>query len=134
MRNVFTDTPYKNFNLSMTGAFSASVTEAIRTKPNAYTIADTLRWTKGRHEMSMGFEYRKQSLDKNFRWLLDPAMTFDGSVTGYGVADFFIGRPSLLDQMAYGEVGVQDFPGLRRVFPGQHQGHAQVHGESWCAV
>ena len=80
MRNVFTDTPYKNFNLSVTGAFSASVTEAIRTKPNAYTIADTLRWTKGRHEMSMGFEYRKQSLDKNFRWLLDPAMTFDASI------------------------------------------------------
>jgi hypothetical protein len=110
MRNVFTDTPYKNFNLSVTGAFSASVTEAIRTQPNAYTIADNLRWTKGRHEMSMGFEYRKQSLDKNFRWLLDPAMTFDASITGYGVADFFIGRPSLLDQMAYGEVGVQDFP------------------------
>jgi hypothetical protein len=110
MRNVFTDTPYKNFNLSVTGAFSASVTEAIRTKPNAHTIADTLRWTQGRHEMSMGFEYRKQSLDKNFRWLLDPAMTFDGSITGYGVADFFIGRPSLLDEMAYGEVGVQDFP------------------------
>lgn len=110
MRNVVTDKPYKNFNLSVTGAFSASVTEAIRTKPNAYTIADTVRWTRGRHEMSMGFEYRKQSLDKNFRWLLDPAMTFDGSFTGSGVADFFIGKPSLLDQMAYGEVGVQDFP------------------------
>ncbi len=110
MRNVFTDTPYKNFNLSVTGAFSASVTEAIRTKPNAYTIADTVRWTKGRHEMSMGFEYRKQSLDKNFRWLLDPAMTFDGSISGYGVADFFLGKPSLLDELAYGEVGKQDFP------------------------
>jgi len=110
MRNVVTDKPHKNFNLSVAGAFSASVTEAIRTKPNAYTIADTVRWTRGRHEMSMGFEYRKQSLDKNFRWLLDPAMTFDGSFTGSGVADFFIGKPSLLDQMAYGEVGVQDFP------------------------
>src|SRR5262249_53727895 len=95
---------------SVTGAFSASVTEAIRTKPNAYTIADTVRWTRGRHETSMGFEYRRQSLDKNFRWLLDPAMTFDGSITGSGVADFFIGRPSLLDELAYGEVGKQDFP------------------------
>ena len=26
------------------------------------------------------------------------------------MADFFIGRPSLLDQLAYGEVGKQDFP------------------------
>ena len=98
MRNVVTNTPTKDFNLSVTGAFSASVTEAITTKPNAYTIADTLRLNRGRHEMSMGFEYRKQSLDKNFRWLLDPAMSFDGSITGFGVADFFIGRPSLLDE------------------------------------
>ncbi|HUS05605.1 MAG TPA: TonB-dependent receptor, partial [Bryobacteraceae bacterium] len=110
MRNVFTDTPYKNFNLSVTGAFSASVTEAIRTKPNAHTISDTLRWIKGRHEMTMGFEYRKQTLDKNFRWLLDPAMTFDGSFSGSGIADFFLGKPSLLDEMAYGEIGVQEFP------------------------
>ena len=46
MRNVVTDTPYKNFNLNVTGAFSATVTEAIQTKPNAYTIADTLRSTR----------------------------------------------------------------------------------------
>ena len=110
MKNVVTNTPTKDFNLSVTGAFSAAVTEAIVTKPNAYTIADTLRYTRGRHEMSMGFEYRKQSLDKDFRWLIDPAMSFDGSITGFGVADFFIGKPSLLDELAYGEVGKQDFP------------------------
>jgi hypothetical protein len=110
MRNVHTDTPTKNFGLNITGAFSATVTEALRTRPNAYTINDTLRWTKGRHETSMGFEYRKQSLDKNFRWLLDPNMAFAGIHSGYGVADFFLGLPSSLTQMAYGEVALQNFP------------------------
>jgi hypothetical protein len=100
MRNVHTDTPTQNFGLSITGAFSATVTEALKTRPNAFTLADTARWTRGRHEMSMGFEYRRQSLDKNFRWLLDPNMSFGGIHTGYGVADFYLGLPSSLTQMA----------------------------------
>ncbi|MCI0748402.1 MAG: Plug and carboxypeptidase regulatory-like domain-containing protein, partial [Verrucomicrobia subdivision 3 bacterium] len=45
MRNVFTDEPNPNFGLRVTGAFSATVTEKITTEPNAFTIADTLRWT-----------------------------------------------------------------------------------------
>ncbi len=110
MRNVVTDTPTKNFGLSITGAFSATITEALKTKPNAYTVADTVRWTKGRHETSMGLEFRKQTLDKFFRWLLDPNMSFGGIFTGYGVADFFLGLPSSLTQMAYGEKALQDFP------------------------
>jgi hypothetical protein len=116
MRNVFTDTPTKNFGLNITGAFSATVTEALRTRPNAWTVADTLRWTRGRHETSMGFDYRKQSLDKNFRWLLDPNMAFAGIHTGYGVADFYLGMPSSLTQMAYGEVALQDFPAFAAFF------------------
>jgi hypothetical protein len=58
--------------------------------------------------MSMGFEYWKQNLDKTFRWLLAPAITFDGSMTGYAVADF-IGHPSLVDVLAYGAVASQTF-------------------------
>jgi hypothetical protein len=110
MRNVHTDTPTKNFGLSITGAFGATVTEALKTRPNAYTISDTVRWTKGRHQISTGFEFLKQSLDKNFRWLLDPNMSFGGIHSGYGVADFFLGMPSSLTQMAYGEVAEQEFP------------------------
>ncbi|MGH9629544.1 MAG: TonB-dependent receptor domain-containing protein, partial [Bryobacteraceae bacterium] len=110
MRNVFTDEPNPNFGLRVTGAFSATVTEKITTAPNAFTIADTLRWTAGRHGLSMGFEYRKQNLNKNFRWLLDPAIRFEGDFTGFGVSDFFLGMPSFLDQMAFGEVAEQDFP------------------------
>ena len=110
MRNVVTDRPNPNFNLNVTGAFAASVTEKITTTPNAYTVSDLARWTAGRHEASFGFEYRKQNLNKNYRWLLDPAMRFEGDFSGFGVSDFFLGLPSFLDQMAFGEVGEQEFP------------------------
>jgi hypothetical protein len=110
MRNVFTDTPNKNFSLAVAGAFSASVTEALHTEPNSWGFTNLARFSSGRHVMSMGFEFRRQTLYKNFRWLLDPAMRFDGPFTGLGVADFFLGIPSRLDQMAYGEIGDQEFP------------------------
>jgi hypothetical protein len=103
MRNIHTDAPYHNFVLGVTGAFSASVTEKIVTSPHAYTVFDTFRRTIGRHEMSMGFEFRRQILDKFYRFLMDPSINFEGNFTGYGVSDFFLGLPSRLRQSAYGE-------------------------------
>src|SRR5581483_5185464 len=94
MQNIYTDRPHPTFVMSVSGAFSVETTEAIVTAPHAYTISDTLRWTAGRHQTNFGFEYRYQSLYKNYRWLLDPYMTFDGAYTGFGVADFFLGLRS----------------------------------------
>ena len=112
MTNVFTDRPHPTFVMNVTGAFSVETTETITTAPHAYTAADTLRWTKGRHQTSFGFEYRYQSLYKNYRWLLDPYPTFDGTFTGYGVADFFLGMPNSLTQSAFGEVGQLHLPSI----------------------
>jgi hypothetical protein len=110
MKNVFSDKPTPEFGLEVSGAFSIETVERIKTSPNSWAITDTLRWTRGKHEVSTGFEYRKQNLTKNYRWLLDPFMSFDGRYTGYGVADFFIGKPSGLEEMAFGEIGEQEFP------------------------
>lgn len=107
MRNVFSDKPNPEFGLVVNGAFSVDTGERATTSPRAYTAGDTLKWNSGRHEVAVGFEFRRQSLDKNFRWLLDPNMRFDGDFSGYGVADFFLGRSSRLTQSAYGEVGQQ---------------------------
>jgi hypothetical protein len=104
MKNVYSDKPLPTFVLSIAEAFSVETTERITTTPHAYTVSDILRWSKTRHEMSMGFEYRYQSLYKNYRWLLDPAVDFDGYASGYGIADFFLGYPGSVTQMAYGEV------------------------------
>jgi hypothetical protein len=110
MRNVYTDEPNPNFGLDVSGAFYIETIERITTSPNSWAVNDTVRWSGGKHEVSAGFEYRKQDLTKNYRWLLDPFMSFDGTFTGYGVADFFIGKPSGLDELAFGEVAEQDFP------------------------
>lgn len=117
MRNVFSDKPNPvEFILSVTGAFSVDTSERTWTAPHNYSLSDTLRWTRGRHQMSIGFEYRYQSLDKNFRWMLDPNMQFNGYASGYGVADFFLGRPSALIQNAYGQIGEMSAPGYDAFF------------------
>lgn len=102
-RNVYTDKPYPTIVVGVTGAFSIQTPEWIVTEPNVSTISDTLRWTRGNHDISTGFEYRYQTLNKLYRFLMDPTFTFAGDYTGYGVADFYLGLASRLRQSAYGE-------------------------------
>ena len=116
MKNVFSDRPTPTIVLNVSGAFSIQTTEAIVTTPHVYTVGDTVRWTPGGHEMSMGFEYRYQSLHKFYRFLMDPYLTFAGNYSGYGVADFFLGLPSSLQQSAYGEFADLKAPGFSAFF------------------
>ena len=116
MKNVFSNPPTPEFILSVSGAFSVETTEHDVTRPHNYSFSDILRWTKGRHEMSMGFEYRYQTLFKNYAWELDPVPSFNGYASGYGVADFFLGLPSSLTQSAYGEVGDMYMPAYSAFF------------------
>jgi hypothetical protein len=116
MRNVYSDKPTPTIVLSVTGAFSVETTEWIITEPHVFTAGDTLRYTTGAHELTMGFEYRFQSLKKLYRWLMDPTMSFAGNYTGYGVADFYLGLPSRLRQKAYGEFANLEAPGYSAFF------------------
>lgn len=116
MKNVHSDKPTPTIVLNVSGAFSIQTTEAIETAPHVYTVGDTLRWTRGGHEMSMGFEYRYQSLHKFYRFLMDPYLQFAGNYSGYGVADFFLGLPSNLTQSAYGEFADLKAPGFSAFF------------------
>jgi hypothetical protein len=58
------------------------------------TITDAVTWSKGSHTLKAGGEYRPQS---NFNSLVAEAsyglFNFNGSLTGYGAADFFLGFP-----------------------------------------
>ena len=117
MKNVFSDSPDPvEFALSVSGAFAVDTSEMAWFKPYDTTFSDVIRWSKGRHEMSMGFEYRFQSLDKNDRWQLDPSVSFSGYASGYGVADFFLGLPSGFVQSAYGQVGKMHAPSYAGFF------------------
>ncbi len=116
MRNVYTLPDFPTFVLNVAGAFSVETTENIVTAPKNYAISDVLRWTRGRHQISLGFEYRYQQLFKSYRWLLDPTFRFDGDFSGYGVADFFLGKPSRLTQNAFAQTGEMRMPSYGAFF------------------
>ena len=116
VKNVYTLPQYPTFVVSVAGAFSVETTENIVTAPKNYAISDILRWSKGRHQMSLGFEYRHQTLYKSYRWLLDPTFRFDGDFSGYGVSDFFLGKPSRLTQNAFPQTGEMRMPAYNTFF------------------
>ena len=116
VKNVYTLPQYPTFVVSVAGAFSVETTENIVTAPKNYAISDILRWSKGRHQMSFGFEYRHQTLYKSYRWLLDPTFRFDGDFSGYGVSDFFLGKPSRLTQNAFPQTGEMRMPAYNTFF------------------
>jgi hypothetical protein len=116
MKNIYQEPGTPEFSLSVSGAFSYSTTEHDITTPHDYTVSDILRWMRGRHSMSMGFEYRYQTLWKYYYWQLAPSISFNGYASGYGVADFFLGLPYNLVQSAYGEAGDMRAPGYGAFF------------------
>jgi hypothetical protein len=60
----------------------------------SWDIADSLTLAKGRHVLKLGFEFRPQS---NFSGTVPEGtygvFNFNGSLTGYGAADFMLGLP-----------------------------------------
>ena len=105
VKNIGTDTSVaaQELILSVSGAFSFDIGETDVTSPNAVTFTNTLRRTSGRHESSFGFEFRRETLNKFYHFLMDPQFIFNGNASGYGVADFFLGTVDSLVQSAFGE-------------------------------
>lgn len=116
VRNIQTLPEFPTFVMSVAGAFSVETTEQIVTSPKAYTFSDVLRWTRGRHQISTGFEFRHQSLYKSYKWLLDGNYRFLGDITGFGVADFYLGRISSLTQNAFPQTGEMSMPNYAAFF------------------
>ncbi|MBI3684457.1 MAG: TonB-dependent receptor [Acidobacteria bacterium] len=63
-------------------------------KDKSWDIADSVTWAKSRHVLKLGVEFRPQS---NFSGSVPEGtygvFNFNGSLTGYGVADFILGLP-----------------------------------------
>jgi hypothetical protein len=59
-----------------------------------YTIVDNISWQHGRHSIKFGGDYYKKG--QNTIFLTNPrgTLTFNGSLTGFGFADFILGLPS----------------------------------------
>ena len=69
---------------------------------NVYQLADTLSWTRGKHSLKFGVDFRRQQ--RNFFQQTAPSgwLTFSGGYSGYGLADALLGIPqnTLQDHLA----------------------------------
>ena len=69
---------------------------------NVYQLADTLSWTRGKHSLKFGVDFRRQQ--RNFFQQTAPSgqLQFSGNYSGYGLADVLLGIPqnTLQDHLA----------------------------------
>jgi hypothetical protein len=97
--NVYNDkTPQWFFNV--TGYFGINSGDTNTFLRNEIQIVDTVRWTKGRHEVAMGMDYSYGQGDivNNFR--ANGRFTFSNAApfTGDALADFYLGKFSSFEQ------------------------------------
>ena len=65
---------------------------------NQFQAADDLDFVRGRHHISFGVDYMAIQMDINNISVANGEWTFNGSLSNSGLADFMLGRPSLLSQ------------------------------------
>ena len=69
---------------------------------NVYQLADTLSWTRGKHSLKFGVDFRRQQ--RNFFQQTAPSglLNFSGSYSGYALADTLLAIPqsTLQDHLA----------------------------------
>jgi Carboxypeptidase regulatory-like domain/TonB-dependent Receptor Plug Domain len=109
--NVYNDeAPQWFFNVS--GYFGINSGDTNTFLRDEFQIVDTVRWTKGRHEIATGFDYSygKGDIVNNFR--ANGRFTFSGAApfTGDALADFFLGKFSDFQQ------GVGEYKNTRMHF------------------
>jgi hypothetical protein len=109
--NVYNDeTPQWFFNVS--GYFGINSGDTNTFLRDEFQIVDTVRWTKGRHEIATGIDYSygKGDIVNNFR--ANGRFTYSGAApfTGDALADFFVGKFSSFEQ------GVGEYKNTRMHF------------------
>ena len=67
---------------------------------NTYTVSDDVTLLKGAHQFGMGVSVAFWDSLSRANVRSPGSFTFDGGVTGHGLADFLLGRPFLLQQSA----------------------------------
>ena len=59
---------------------------------NGIELADHVSWVKGSHSLTFGFSMDKQRVDIRNLFLRPGVVTFNGDVSGFSMADFFLGN------------------------------------------
>ncbi|MGH9848068.1 MAG: TonB-dependent receptor domain-containing protein, partial [Blastocatellia bacterium] len=65
-----------------------------------YNFADDLTWTRGAHQLQFGASVSRSLLNLQELFRGDPFVQFRNNFTGDALADFLLGRPSQVEQIA----------------------------------
>lgn len=80
--------------LNINGAFNVSTNHVGDFNRGDYTWRENLTWIKGRHEFHIGGEMVRLTNEIVNTYRMDGQFTFNGQLSGDGVADFLTGRAS----------------------------------------
>ncbi len=80
---------------------------------NTFEISDTIGWTYGAHQMTFGFQGEHIQMNNDGLFQVNANLTFNGSLTGNGLADFLTGNAVSIRQ-GNGQLGrdSQNVPSL----------------------
>jgi len=65
---------------------------------NTFQLSDDFSIIHGKHQIAFGANWIHETLNSDGQFSVNGNFTFAGSVTGNGLADFLIGRPSNFSQ------------------------------------
>ncbi len=85
------------------GGFNGGWTEPSQEVRNTYGFADTFVKTLSRHTLSSGVDLQHQFAEEYTQYPTQPIVTFNGSYTGQGLADYLLGYMQSFEQGA-GEI------------------------------
>jgi len=89
--------------LSVSNAFSSAYSEPTSEMRKTWGLSDSLSKTKGNHTLSFGIDAWHQFAQETTNYPSNPIASFNGSYTGFGLADFLLGDVSTYTQGA-GEI------------------------------
>ena len=75
---------------------------------NTYQFADDMDWIRGRHHFIFGVEYIAMQMNEVNISIGNGQWTFNGSLSNDALADFLLGRPSLLSQGNPSQAGLRE--------------------------
>jgi Carboxypeptidase regulatory-like domain len=88
---------------SVTNGFSSNWDEPVAERRNMWGLSDSILMTRGKHSITVGVDVRKQFAQENTDYPATPIINFNGSFTGFGLADYLLGYVYTYNQGA-GEI------------------------------
>jgi carboxypeptidase family protein len=98
VQNIY-QTPRKNIDgVTVSGYYTFGALGLTIFPRTSFVWADTVRWTKGRHSLSLGGNFERSRFNQENVNGENGTYTFTGNTTGSAMADFYLGRMGTFGQ------------------------------------